>query len=272
MPSFQEYKRRSLLPLAGLGLAAYYLLVFVPLDRRANSLDEPLGKDWAKLAASVEQTNATALDFLYITNQLKETRLALAILEDAKKSAAARLELRPALRAKLSAPFQLVDYQNERSKQMDELDRQAKAEKIAIDPAVFSGFPEHTVDIQEPALLWAALSLTDDLLATALRCKVAAIHNLEVNLAVTNSPGADNAGRWAEIPLQLEFTASADNAVRLVQSLPLKAAEIRTAGLPESPAEKEPLLVDRLIIRKQTPEKLDEVRVWLRAVGFVLRE
>lgn len=272
MPSFQEYKRRSLLPLGGVALAAYYLLVFVPLDRRANSLDEPLGKDWAKLATSLDQSNAVSLDFRYITNQLRETRMALASLEDAKKSAALRLELAPALRAKLSAPFQLVDYQNERSKQMDELDRRAKAEKIAVDPAVFSGFPEHTVDIQEPALLWAALSLTDELLATALRCKVAAIHNLEVNLSATNSPGADNAGRWAEIPLQLEFTASADNATRLVQSLPLRAAEIRAAGLPDGPAEKEPLLIDRLIIRKQSPDKLDEVRVWLRAVGFVLRE
>jgi hypothetical protein len=72
--------------------------------------------------------------------------------------------------------------------------------------------------------------------------------------------------------VQLEFTASADNASRLIESLPLRAAEIRAVGLPESPPEKEPLLLDRLIIRKQSPEKLDEVRVWLRAVGFVLRD
>lgn len=62
MPSFQEYKRRSLIPLGGVALAAYYLLVFVPLDRRAGSLDEPLGKDWARLAASLDQTNAVSLD------------------------------------------------------------------------------------------------------------------------------------------------------------------------------------------------------------------
>ncbi len=272
MPSLQEYKRRSLLPVAGLALAAYYLLVFVPLDRRAKNIEEPLRRDWARLAASLEQSNAVSLDFSAISNQIKQTRLALARLDEAKRNAAARLELSPLLRAKLNAPFQLVDYQNERSKQMDELDREAKAEKITIDPAVYSGFPEHTVDIQQPALLWAALSLTQDLLATALRCKVAAIHNLEVNLAITNAPGADSAGRWAEIPLQLEFTAPADNAARLIQSLPLRAAEIHAAGLPQAPAEKEPLLLDRLIIRKQSSEKPDEVRVWLRAVGFVLRE
>jgi hypothetical protein len=30
--------------------------------------------------------------------------------------------------------------------------------------------------------------------------------------------------------------------------------------------------VDRLVVKRQTPDKPDEVRVWLRVVGFVLRE
>jgi hypothetical protein len=58
----------------------------------------------------------------------------------------------------------------------------------------------------------------------------------------------------------------------LVKCLPLRADEIRAAGLPEAPADKPALFVDRLIIQKQSPDKADEVHVWLRAVGFVLRE
>jgi hypothetical protein len=54
--------------------------------------------------------------------------------------------------------------------------------------------------------------------------------------------------------------------------LPLRANEIQAAGLPEAPADKPPLFVDRLIMQKQSPDKADEVHVWLRAVGFVLRE
>lgn len=272
MYSFQEFKRRSLLPLVGIVLAVYYLLVFVPLARRAGSLDAPLQKDWRKLAASLDQTNATGLDFQQLTNQLKETRTAIGLLEDAKKNAAARLDLTPELRSKLYAPFQLVDFQNERSKQMDDLDRQAKTQQVSIDPAVYAGFPEHTVDIRDPALLWPALSMTDDLLGTALRCKVSAIHSLEINMMPTNQPGSDATGRWFTIPIQVEFTASADNAMKLIRSLPLRAAELPAAGLPEAPPKKAPLLLDRLIIRKQSPEKLDEVRVWLRVVGFVLRD
>jgi len=272
MPSFTELRRRAILPLAGLGLAAFYLVGFLPLARQAVNLDAPLDSAWRKLAASLDQTNTLAIDFVHITNQLNETRQALAILEDTKKKAATRLEVAPGLRARLSDPFQLVDFQNERSKQIDDLERVTKERQIAVDPAVYAGFPEHTVDIREPSLLWAGLALSEDLLATAVRCKVSAMHSLEVNLDLTNTPSLEGPRRWAQIPLQFEFTASGDNALRVIQSLPLRAEEIKAAGLPEAPPEKAPLFIDRLVVRKESPEKLDEVRVWLRAVGFILRE
>ncbi len=272
MASFNEIKRRSVLPLAALGIAIYYVMVFVPLAHRADSVDEPLKKAWRHLAASLEETNATTLDFTQITNQFSATRHQLALLEEAKKEASGHLELAADLRSKLSAPFQLIDYQNERSKQIDELDSQTKQQKIAVDPVVYAGFPEHTADMPEPALLWAALSMTTEVLDTAVRNKVAAIHSLEVAVALTNSVNPEVTARWAEIALQLEFSAPAEKALHVVQSLPLTAEEIRAAALPPAAHPKAPLFIDRLIIRKEAPDKLDEVRVWVRATGFVLRD
>jgi len=269
---FREYKRRSLIPLAGLALLAYYVLFYLPLARRAASLDQPLEREWRRLAASIDQTNSTTLDLARLTNQLNQTRDALAVVENTKKEAAARLELSPGLKSKMIAPFQLVDFQNERSKRIDQLDKEARDQKIAVDALVYSGFPEHTIDTADPALLWPALWLTGDLLETAIHCKVTAIHSLEVPLVTTNSPGFEAYGRWDQIPLQLEFTASADNAARFIQSLPLRAEELVTAGLPASSPDKAPLFVDRLIMKKQNPEKVDEVLVWLQAIGFVYRE
>jgi len=269
---FQELKRRSLLPLAVLGLGAYYLLVYVPLGRRADALDAPLQRAWKKLTTSLEQSNAVAIDFLHITNQLAETRQALGLFEDAKQKAAARLELGMAVRAKINAPFQLVDYEDERSKQVDELVRLAKQHQASIEPRVFAGFPEHTADIKQPALLWGGLAFVNELLTTALQCKVSAIHSLDVPLALTNVPSADDTEMLTEIPLRVELTGSFASVASLLQSLPLRAEEIRAAGLPESPADKPPLFIDRLIIKKQSPEKPDEVRVSLRAIGFVPRE
>ena len=269
--AYQEYKRRSFVPLIGLALALYYGLVFVPLQRRAESLDAPLLRDWQKLSNSLGQTNLPALDFLHITNQLAETRRALAQLESAKKTAAARLELGASVRARLNAPFQLVEYENERSKLIEALARLAKDQQVTVEPAVLNGLPEHTADMEQPASLWAALAMVDNLLTSALRAKIAALHSLQVPLSLAGA-ASESAGHWIEIPLQLEFTGSAANAGRLIQSLPLRADEIQAAGLAESNPDKPPLFIDRLAIKKQSPDKPDEVRVWLRLTGFVFRE
>jgi hypothetical protein len=271
--TFREYQRRSLIPLAGVALVAYYVFFYLPLARRASRLDEPLQKSWRRLSTAIEQTNATTLDLSRLTNQLNQTREALALVENTKKEAALRLELSTTLKNKMSAPFQLVDYQNERSKGIDDLDKQAKDKKVAIDPAVYAGFPEHTIDTADPALLWPALALTDDLISTAIGCQVTAVHSLEVPLSNTNALSPPEAyGRWDQIPLQIEFTSSATNAQRFIESLPLRAEELRGAGLPPGLPDKVPLFIDRLIIKKQNPEKPDEVRVWLQAMGFVFRE
>ncbi len=269
---FSEYQRRGLVPIVGLALAAYYVVVLHPLPKRAEDLDKKLRADWQKLAASLDQTNTTAIDFLSITNQLSETRQALLIVDNAKREAAARLQLSPAVVARMHAEFQLVDYENERGRLSEDLSNLAKQQQVAVAPAVFASLPEHTADVKQPALLWASLALTDGLLRSALQCKVAAVHSLEVPPVLTNAPPTNGTERLTEIPLQIELTGSAASVVRLVQCLPLRAEEIRAAGLPEAPAEKSALFVDRLVIQKQTPEKTDEVHMWLRVVGFVLRE
>jgi hypothetical protein len=272
MPSYREYRRRSIVPLAAIAVAAYYVMVFVPLNRKAQSQNPPLAKAWQRLAGSLDQSNANTIDFARITNQLVETSHAIAAFETAKKKAAARLELGSTLRSRLSSPFQLVEYQNERSKEMDELNKVARQQQVTIDPFVFYGLPEHTTDVKQPELLWAALAMSDDLLRAALACKVGAIHLFEVPLFLTNTFANGGFDRLTGIPLQLEFTASATNAAMFLSTLPLRADEVRVAGLPEATVEKRALFIDHLVIKKQAPEKPDEVRVSLRAVGFVLRE
>jgi hypothetical protein len=172
----------------------------------------------------------------------------------------------------MNAPFQLVDYENERGKQQDELRKLATQNQVTLLPAVFEGYPAHTADVRQPALLWAELSLIEHLLTTAIRCKVTAIHSLNVPLALTNAPPPEGVRTLVEIPVQIDLTAAAPVVVQLLKSLPLRADEIKAAGLPEAPTNKPAIFVERLILRKQSPEKLDEVRASLRVVGFVFRE
>jgi len=158
------------------------------------------------------------------------------------------------------------------SKEMDDLKRVAAKQQITIEPQVFAGFPEHTADVKRPELLWAALSSVDGLLRTAVQAKVTAIHALETITLTTNTPVSNNADRLAEIPVQIELTASGETMTKLLAALPLRGDELRASGFPDAPVEKPPLFIDRVIIRKQSPEKTDEIRVFLRLVAFVTRE
>jgi len=267
-----EIRRRSILPLLAGALAAVFLFGFVPLNRTAARLDAELEKPWRRLAAALGPTNVVKLDFVSITNQFGETRAALAAFETARKQAQARVELDEALRGQLSVPFQLVDYENAAGRQMGTLVRLAKQQGVALEPAVFASFPHQTADMTEPALLWAELAFLDGLLTTAINAKVATIHSVAAPQPLTNAPPANGGRSLAELPVQIELTGPIQSVARFLQTLPLRASEIKAAGLPEAPTNKPALFIDRLVLRKQSPDKLDDVRLSLRAVGYVFRE
>lgn len=273
MRPFREYRRGVVVPLAGLVLGAFYLLVFLPLAHRADSIEEGLRRQWRQLTDALdEKTNTVALDFQRLTSQLEQTQQALGALQQARKQAAAHFELGPELRAKMRAQFQNVEFEKDRGKKVDALSILAREQKVALEPGVLAGFPEYTTNVQQAALLWPALSLVDGLLLTAVQCKVTAIQALESPSVFTSLPSLDAAGRLAQIPLQLEVIGPVPNVLRLVQSLPLRGEQLRAAGFAHAPPGKLPLLLDRLIVKKQSPDKPDEVRVALRVVGFVFLE
>lgn len=267
-----DRRRRMLILMAAVALAAGYLFLLLPVSRRADKLSEPLDKTWRKLAAALNQTNNLSIDFVGITNQLDATRQAFAALDKARQLALARADFGDAVLARVNAPFQLVDYESERGNQQDNFRKLAAQSKVTIAPAVLEGFPGHTADLRQPDLLWAELALIENLLTTAIRCKVTSIESLTVPTAFTNSPPSRGVWTLAEIPLRIELTAPASAIASLLQSLPLRAEEMKAAGLPEALAQKPALFLDRVILRKQSPGKPDEVHASLRVVGFVLRE
>ncbi|MDW8309892.1 MAG: hypothetical protein RMK20_11020, partial [Verrucomicrobiales bacterium] len=89
---------------------------------------------------------------------------------------------------------------------------------------------------------------------------------------LTNAPPTNGPATLAELPVQLELSGPAPNLARFLETLPQRGEELRAAGQTNVPADKPALFIERLVLRKQTPERRDEVRATLRAVGFVLRE
>jgi hypothetical protein len=267
-----ERKRRLIIPALGFLLALCYLFILQPMVRNAGELDAPLDTTWRRLAVTLGRSNATTLSFAAITHELSETRRALEVAETAHQRLTTRIQLGEDIRARLREPFRLVDYQDERQRLIEDLTKLAKTRQVAIAPAVFAGFPEHTADVREPALLWAELTFVQHLLTSALNSQVSVLHALTVPLALTNAPPSEEPLPLLEVPVHLEFTALMPNARRFLASLPLRTEEIKAAGLPPAATNKPALFVDRLLVRKQSPDKPDEVRVWLRAVGYAPRE
>lgn len=264
-----ETRRRIVLPLLAAGLGAIYLFVFLPLDRKAQSLDAPLKQSWRRLAAAMGRTNALTLDFVGLTNQFNDIRAALDTVKTARQHARARVELDAAAREQISLPFLLVDYHNETGRRMDTLAQLAREQKVKLEAGVFDGFPEHSADLSQPSLLWAQLAFLDELLTTAINANVTTIHSVASQTPQTNGAPASAGLSLAELSVQIELTGATTNVARFLQAVPLRAGEIRAAGLPAAPTNKPALFIDRVVLRKQTPEKPDEVHLSLRVVGFV---
>lgn len=266
-----ERQRRLLIPAGGVALAAFFFLGFQPLSRQAEGLDAPLATAWKKLATTVGDSNATTLDFAGIAARLEQTRDSLQVLRAAREQAAARVAIGQDLRERLNAPFLLVDFQNEVQRQLGELTARAKQRRVELAPEVAQGFPAHTADLRQPELLWAELAFVSDLLDLAVNSQVTSIQSVSLLSAQTNRPSAAPVGRLVEVPVQLELTGPGPAINRLLASLPLRADEFADPKLPAAPTNKPALFIDRFLLRKETPQKPDQVHLSLRAVGFVFR-
>lgn len=263
-----EISRRGLLPLLAVLLGLGYVFVLKPLDRQSAKLDLAQKSSWNKLAAALGKTNAAQLDFVGLTNQFTSLTSALETLEEARKQGRARTELNPELRSRLEGPFQLVDYETASSQKRADLARFAGEQKVTLDPSVFAGFPERTADMQEPALLWAELELLNSMLTVAIYSKVTAIHSVAALRPVTRVDSRSGLRSLTELPLRIELTGPSQSVGRFLQALPLRTDEIKAAGL-TAPEHKPAIFIDRIIVKKQSPEKTDEVHLSLQATGFV---
>jgi len=264
-----EFRKRLVLPLLAGALVATYVFGFLPLVRKSANLAVPLESSWRQLTTALGKTNALELDFTSLTNQLVATREALATVEAARQRARTRVQLDAGLRAQLDEPFLLVDYRYEAGRQMNVLARLAKQQNVVLAPAVLAGFPEPSAEMKDPALMWAQLAFLDCLISTAIHAKVTDIQSIAAPMPSTNAPAANNGRSVVELPLQIELSGPTTNVFWFLQTLPLRADEIQAAGLPAAPTNKPALFIDRLVLRKQSVEKPDEVRLLLRAVGFV---
>lgn len=267
-----ERQRRLLIPAAGVVLAGFFFLGYQPLARRTASLDAPLENTWRKLALTLGDSNATTLDFAAIAENLDRTRASVAILAASRQQALRRIEPGQTLRQRLTEPFLLVEFQNEVQQQLNDLQALARKNKVTLAPAVAAGFPEHTADLSQPELLWAELAVINDALTLAINSRVTAIQSVSLPGQPSERPVGSLVARLQEVPVQIELSGPMPAVTRFLESLPLRPAEAEAAGLAALPADKPALFIDRILLRKEAPERPDQVGLLVRVTGFFHRD
>ncbi|HNQ90127.1 MAG TPA: hypothetical protein PKM73_16035 [Verrucomicrobiota bacterium] len=257
----------TLLAALAMLLAAAYALVFRPLRQYAAELDKPLVYAWNSLALTNKTADACeGLDATNAAARLQTIRTALTNLESAQRLLEARLALAPEVLTRLNEPFQLIDFQNERQLQANLLARTAKEAKIALEPAATNGLPQYTADLEDPRLLWARLHVAQQLLLTAIHARVAGLRSL-TQLPPRPAPADAPARSFAELPMQLEVFGPTDALSRLLNSLPLRGPELDVTGLAAALTNKPVLFVDRLLLRKHSPERPEDALLEIVVVG-----
>ena len=261
---------RWVMLVVALGLALYYFLVFRPLSRRVEALDGPLGDVRQELVnVNLEGSGIHDLDLGQIKKAQETLKASLAATGKAGQMIAARVELEPEIRAKLKEPFLLIDFQNERQKRIEQLTALAKTQQVTLDAAALSGFPEHKAEMKEPNLLWAQLSIVHHILTAAINSKVGTVKNVSVLPIQPYRAAGGTEVYLEEIPVRIELIAPQESAANFLLALPLRAEEMKTAGLPECRPGKPALFLDKLMLRKQTSEKPAEVNLDAVVCGFV---
>jgi hypothetical protein len=263
-------RTQRLLLLAAAALAAFVWLVYQPLARQAAELDEPLTALWNELAdVSLAAPVPMGNQLPRIDAVLQEVHDSLDSLAETREALYARIDPGPILTDRIQAPFQLIEFQNERQLVTEQLLRLAQQKKVTLSPALTAGFPEYMADRPQPSLLWAQLTLLRHSLTSAINSGVTAVQSVR-SPEMRFFRGADSVRDFlAEIPLEVELVGSAPAVARFLESLPLRTSELEAKGMPEAGPDKPAYFVHRIFLRKESREKLDEVRLQVTVHGLV---
>jgi hypothetical protein len=250
-------------------LLLVYFGLFRPLAQSAEALDKPLQALGKKLEAAGNLPAAGGeFDLAGVSRALQEVERARERLLAQRETALARVRPVPEVEARLSDPFRLIDFYHERQLRLDKLREQARRTRTELGAGVLGAMPDYRLEVTDAVLLWAQLSLAEQLLSMAMECGVGRISRLQVRPRME----AAVAGQMLdEIAVELELGGSMRAVSKFLAGLPLLEEERVEAGLPAGLAGPG-LFIDRLFLRKGAVEKPDDVQLQLVVTGLVMRD
>ncbi len=266
-------KRSPFTPLAAvllgaLALTLLWALVDRPLAARLVAQEVPLADLRGRLTVAAGEAGLTnTASPARLAARLAELQAARGGVGAAVAAARERLRLAGALAGRVEGPFQLVEFQNELQRRIEELGRTAGEAKVVLEAAVAGGFPRYAADFDRPELHWVQLELITRLVRSAILARVGTVHQVAVPPVPARPLNGSDA--WQEVRAFIAFTGPAEAALEVISGLTLLPEEAVAAGVRPDLAGRPVILLEHLLVRRTALERPDEVRTEI-AVALVV--
>lgn len=253
-------------------LSVIYLAGFRPLSDRAARMENSLADARKRLInANLRCRALLGLDSDALNHSHAFWERNLAAVQSASQAVMGRVQLDPELDQKLQLDFRLFDFDQRRSQIIAELRQKAEKHKVVLDDAVFAGFPDYLTSRERPVLLWAQLAMVNQTLHTALVHGPGQVKSLTLMPIVSQSSTNPGPKILEEIPLRLVLAGSMEFISNFIQSLPMRADELKAAYPKASLPYKPSLFLHRMVLKK-LPGNPEEAQLEAIVSGFLRRD
>lgn len=254
----RNLKRCYLLLVVGWTVAVvYFFAVTFPLVRRERELNRMLTAATQQLADAGHGMNSRE-----VLENIEQIEADIAAFSKIAGDEGRRMRFPPEIRELLESPFQLLDYDYRKFLVIDTIRSLSNARGVALFPEWEQRFP--LPGTEEPWLVWARLTMMDQILRTAIDAGVSSIDGIQI---LPTASRADGEG-FHSVSLQIRLTGEMAAVQTFLTVLPLHDAELEALGLASAVDIKSSFFLDRFILRKSSPDHPGEVSLECVANGF----
>ena len=251
-----------------------YFVVLIPIDQKVKALNRPLEEAWQRLGAAMNTNRLGAtLDLQNMNQMAADMESQFALFTDAEAELISRVLLSETDQAKVTQPFQLVEFENALVTLEEQLKREAGEKKVTLEAGVYEGLPHHDVSITEPQLLWADLAFARYMLTLAIECRPVRIFDFQTIIRTSDPEAVMSVQhRLHQSRFRLRMQGTMEAAHRFLRALPLRGSEAEAAGLPVPYWEKPALFLEGVLIKKAVAQPSDLVELQLVINGFIYQK
>lgn len=243
----------------------YYAFITRPLARQEREVD-------ARLAESIERLEDRGLGTTAeeVAAQMERIEQEIEVLQEMGRDSNRDIQFDPEVRNFLQRPFTVLDFDQRRYLVADRLFEDATERGVGLFGDFETELPTYRPEVDQPYMLWAQLTVIEQLVSTAIRAGVKRVDS--INLVETRRDGErpySNGSQW-EIPVQMSLVGDMESLRAFLLSLPLTADDLREIDSEmASDEEKSAFYASRFIFRKASRERSEEISLDLMVSGFL---